>query len=288
MKRIFPTALACLFSLIIFSCVNDVDNDENSLGSKHLTFSVSYNIEQEDMSRASSSLSDYISSLAFFDYKNGEIENSIVQSSSDNAFGTLSADISFGEHTFLFVGHNSTSCSYDVENSELSFTGNIKDTFTFYTTLKVNSELPSEESEISLERQVAMVKLSIKDAIPENAAKIEVCIDGYSDRLNPVTGIASNNYKHTRTWEYSEEHIGMLDTSYIVYTFVSSDEETNVTVSVTVRDANGEVLKTRTINQVPIKKNFQTVIQGNFFDTSFGSSIVIASEWNGFTYEVPL
>ena len=247
---------------------------ENGNKSKELSFNVGFDIEKEVISRAE--LGDYIATLQVFDYKDGTLVNSITQGKEDAGFGTVPLKADYGTHEYVFVGHNSVSCNYDNEKSELTF-DKILDTFTATQTLEVNIDTEEKQS-VKMERQVAGIKLVMQDAIPQNADCIELTVEGYSSVLNPKTGKGSVGIKHIRKWEYSTSNIGKTGTSYTLYTFLPTENHI-VDMSIRMEGSDGKDIIKYTIKGIDIEKNRITVISGNLLSKDTTSSVDIEGEW---------
>lgn len=242
--------------------------------SKKLSFNVAFNIEKGVISRAA--LGDYIATLQVFDYKDGILVNSITQGKEDAGFGTVPLKADYGTHEYVFVGHNSVSCSYDNETSELTF-DKILDTFTATQTLEVNIDTEEKQS-VKMERQVAGIKLVMQDAIPQNAASIELTVEGYSSALNPKTGKGSAGTKHAREWEYSTSNIGKTGTSYTLYTFLPADDHT-VDITIRVEGTDGKDIVNYTIEDISVEKNKTTVISGYLLSMETTTTVSVDGEW---------
>lgn len=268
-RMFLAVALAALMS----ACqqVADLESEENS---KEISFEVGFDVEKSVISRAA--LDEYIKTLQVFDYMNGELVNEITQDSDDEGFGTVVMDADYGKHDYVFVGHNSVTCSYDNEKSELTF-DKILDTFTAVHTIDVALETDETQS-VKMLRQVAGIKLVMQDAIPQNAASIELTVNGYSSALNPKTGKGSMSIEHIRTWEYSTSNIGKTNTSYTLYTFLPAEDHT-VDITIRVEGTDGKDIVNYTIEDVSVEKNKMTVISGYLLSMEMTTSVSVDGEW---------
>lgn len=261
-------------SVVLMSACQQVAELESEKVNKELSFEVGFDVEKSVISRAA--LGDYISTLQVFDYKDGELANEVTQSSEDEGFGTVTLGADYGTHDYVFVGHNSVTCSYDNEKSELTF-DKILDTFTATQTLTVDIDTEEKQS-VKMLRQVAGIKLVMQDAIPQNAACIELTINGYSAALNPKTGTGTAATKHVRKWEYSTSNIGKTNTNYTLYTFLPTDGHT-VDVTIRVEDTDGKDIVNYTLEDISVEKNKMTVISGYLLSMDLTATIGIEGEW---------
>ena len=264
--------LCAVASAVLMPACQQVAELEN--GNKELSFEIGFDVEKSVISRAA--LGDYISTLQVFDYKDGKLVNEITQSSEDEEFGTISLDTKYGIHEYVFVGHNSVTCSYDHEKEELTF-DKILDTFTSFQILDVNVETEEKQS-VKMERQVSGIKLVMLDAIPQNAASIELVVNGYSSVLNPKTGKGTAETEHVRKWEYSTSNIGKTNTSYTLYTFLPAESH-KVNVSIRVEGTDGNDIVNYVLEDVSVEKNRMTVISGYLLSMDLSTSVSVDGEW---------
>lgn len=269
-KMLIAVALA-----VLMSACQQLAELENGNGNKELSFDVGFDVEKSVISRAA--LGDYISTLQVFDYKDGKLVNEVTQSSEDETFGTVTLNSDYGTHDYVFVGHNSVTCSYDNGKNELTF-DKILDTFTATQTLTVDIETEEKQS-VKMLRQVAGIKLVMQDAIPQNAACIELTINGYSTSLNPKTGVGSTATEHVRKWEYSTTNIGKTNTSYTLYTFLPKEEHT-VDVTIRVEGTDGKDIVNYTLEDISVEKNKMTVISGYLLAMEMTASVSVEGDWD--------
>lgn len=266
LSLLFLASAAC-------SCQKMSEQDMGTTN-KTITFKVDFNVSQTPMSRAG--LGDHIKTLVVYDYVDGVLKNEITQSFTDTGFGTVKIGASYGTHNLIFVGHNSQTCTYDAGNSLLSF-DKVLDTFTAYQTITVNGETKGTQT-ITMDRQVAGIRLAPTDAIPSNAASITITIDGYSSKLNPKTGMGSNGEILTRSWTYTTSQIGKNDIDYLIFSFLPTENST-IDFDVTVKNTSGGTLSNHSIEDVPIKKNQETVITGTLFTSELNATASVNSTW---------
>lgn len=272
MKKI--TLFAVTLAVLMSACQQMAEEIESNRESKELSFEVGFDVEKSVISRAA--LGDYIATLQVFDYKDGKLENEITQSKEDEGFGSVTMEADYGTHEYVFVGHNSVTCSYDHEKSELTF-DKILDTFTATQTLTVDIETEETQS-VKMLRQVAGVKLVMADAIPQNAASIELTVNGYSSVLSPKTGLGTSSTEHVREWEYTTANIGKTNTSYTLYTFLPADEHT-VDITVRVEGTDGKDIVNYTLKDISVEKNKMTVISGYLLSMELTTSVSVEGEW---------
>lgn len=248
---------------------------EDEVKQKVMVFQTELVTEQETLSR--SAMADYITTLNVYDYLDGELANEWQQTSTETGFGSLGVTADYGTHTFVFVGHKSTSISYDHDASLLTF-DKVTDTFTAVKELTVGEDTESNQA-VAMVRQVGAVKVVALDAVPMTAHKITITVEGYSEKLDPSTGKGNAGVKHVREWEYADDAKGQKETSCKLYTFVTNNAM-EVKVSVSVTDADGKVLGSATIENVAIEKNRCTILSGELFSSEYDYTVSLDGEWD--------
>ena len=269
------TFVAAIAMAVAFSACQQASEVEEAKGNKELSFHLDFQVDQTEFSRGV--LDGFATALEVYDYQDGVIANRISQTSADDDFGSVSFVADFGSHELLFVAHNSTTCTYDYENSSLSF-DKVLDTFTYYQTLEVDEET-SGSLNVSLGRQVSCLSLKMLDAMPEGAAGMEITIDGYSATLDPKTGIGSAGVEHVRDWAIPTSAIGTSNNLFTVYTFLPDDEDHTVDMTVRLHDSEDENLSYFTLEDVPVKKNRKTIVSGRVVSAGFAPTISLNSAW---------
>ena len=214
--------------------------------------------------------------VSFGFFKDNEKVGAINQNAADADFGTIHLNLVSGIYQVGAIGHNGISSCTITSPEKITFTSNkVTDTFYYYGTLEVKSDESTSEV-ITLQRAVAMFRLTIKDDIPENAKKIKFYYTGGSSTLNAVTGYGCVNSKQTEIIDIKPEK-----KTYEVYTFPHADgKKLNMTIS--VLDENDFTIASTNFTDVQVTKNYITTYSGKLFTkTSEGSgSIKIEFEFN--------
>lgn len=267
--------------LLLFSCINHIneDIDDKELAATNFNFSIRYDIGSMDAKSRlgnASNLKEYAKTLLFYDYVNGEKVNELSFASNDSDFGNLHVNLSEGTHQLVFVAHNSDQIDFKYPNLS---SDKIKDTFTQSINLTIDSDSDKDHN-INLSRSVGKLFIVANDPIPADAASFRVTLADCYHTYDVTTNNVSGDLKpETRTFQYTDKHIGQKGSTYSIYFFIgSSDYKMAVLMELLNRD--GEVIFTNKLTNVPIKRNTQTKIIGNVFSFDVHETLAVQTKWD--------
>jgi hypothetical protein len=212
----------------------------------------------------------------------------VIQSEGDENFGTISADIPFGNYELVIVGHNCEDAATVVSPDSIAFPqGKITDTFCHYQTLEVSKETTSALN-IELKRCVAKFEVFATDAIPEWIAQMHVVAEGGGVVLNAKTGLAAKDAVQDKRLDIPASFIGKTGKYFSTYTFLPS-EEANISFTLSAIDSEGNTRLAHEFTDAPMTVNQITRYTGELFCTSVhtGGNITADTEWtatNEFTF----
>jgi hypothetical protein len=212
----------------------------------------------------------------------------VIQSEGDENFGTVSADIPFGNYELVIVGHNCADAATVVSPDSIAFPqGKITDTFCHYQTLEVSKETTSALN-IELKRCVAKFEVFATDAIPEWIAQMHVVAEGGGVVLNAKTGLAAKDAVQDKRLDIPASFIGKTGKYFSTYTFLPS-EEANMSFTLSAIDTEGNTRLAHEFTDAPMTVNQITRYTGELFCTSVhtGGNITADTEWtatNEFTF----
>ena len=281
--------LAGLF-LMAASCssdesVNTVDGAESFAP---VTVSVEgFSVEQGDipLTRATTALKDYefakFVTLAFYRsdgseaYKHTQVKN---DTNTFTTFGEFSCNLPLGSYTMVVLcnaGNNAITLS-----SPTSATyGENKVMETFATTQTVNiTSNNAVNLSATLNRIISVVAVRSTDNRPNDVTQIRITYSGGDKSFNPTTGLAANNDGFECVLGFSKP--AGSQTNIGSYLFLATDEQ-NVDVLVEMLNSNGDVLYSRSAQNVPLKRNRITTLTGTLFNnTSVSSSFQVNEDWD--------
>lgn len=196
--------------------------------------------------------------VAVFDNEGTKVK-SVSQKQSDSEFGTIAMTLASGAYQLVVIAHNGEGSATISSTEVVSFANNkVTDTFYYYGDLIVTEE--KQEYDLTLTRAVAMFRLVLNDEeIPSNLAKMWFYYTGGSSTFSPATGYGAKQSRQTETRTAAE---GV--TTFDIYT-MPHEENDVLNIIVRAMDADDNVIKEKTFDDVPITRNQVTRFTGSFF-----------------------
>lgn len=224
----------------------------------------------EFSTRAEQNVADYTDvgaiTLAFY---NGTTEVfKHTQLRSDNTtyttFGNFSCDLPIGNYTMVVIGRgyfdgdvftlsSPTSAGYTSERA--------RETFSVSQPVTVTNTAPLA-LDVTLSRIIACVQIVSTDGRSAGATKIRTTYAKGSKSFNPSTGLASDD---TGFSVINTPSAPVGETIAVKsFVFLASDEET-MNITLEALDASDNVLFTKVVENVPLKRNRMTTLTGAMF-----------------------
>lgn len=202
---------------------------------------------------------------------------SFQQNKTDNAteFGNVSMKVPVGEYTMVAVASKGGNVKFN-SLQEVEFLNKVTDMA--YVCQKITVKSGSNNFNCSLKRAVAKLKIANTGVRGDDAQSLTLHLSGnVSHKFNPTTGLAVGTSNITLTFT----DINMVKTtggSYSIYAFLpSEDEKKTVNVTLDVKDADGNVLKTLSFSEVSMKVNYCTTYKGDMFGMTSAASFTFSS-----------
>jgi len=277
--------------IILFaaSCSSESDVTVSNTEDGRATVNVhvnSFTSEQEEfastrgMTRATDvndATSVKIITLAF--YSGGEEVYKQTQFRSDAStyepFGVFSTSLSVGSYTMVVIGYGGTTEITLTSPTSAAYPSKAFDTFVHTETVNVNTTSNLDLS-ATLNRIVTRLKLQTTDNMPTNVAKVKVDIAAGGIGFNPTTGFATVNNGFTNEIVPTSGYGST--TSFSSYLFLVTDEQT-MNVSITVLDASDNVLFSKNVTNVPMKRNRTTTLRGKLFGADATTAFSVEADW---------
>lgn len=275
--RSYIYALAA--SVALTACVNAIHYEEENSGEKSRVRVYAYAVET--ITRGA--LSDAAKRLSWVVVDNGgNVVASVNQNGEAATFGTLDAELPYGSYALYAVAH-SQSADASISKSGVASFAEAKLTDTFCKARTFTLEKGGKDTlQVHLVRAVAKFALKCTDAIPADAATMEMVFHPGGDELNVRTGFSANDplSEYRRTITIPSSNLGRTNCVFSFFTLLP-EAETTISVKATCKDAEGSVLYTREFTDVPISINHQTTYAGEFFRSGadFGGLFGVVSEW---------
>lgn len=249
--------------------------------------------QQEAFTRSPTYITNLCSRLniAIFDAEGTKVKT-VAQKEGDASYGTVALSLAAGTYRLVVIAHNCDGSATITSTEKVTFPNNkVTDTFYYYGDLVVGTEKQSYD--LTLTRAVAMFRLVLTDeSIPNNVAKMKFYYLGGSSTFSPKDGYGCVNSKQTEIRPVPADFVS--GTAFEVYTLPHTEEDVLTKLTVTALDANDNILKERTFENIPITRNQVTRYTGSFFgsggtgDTGSGTFRLTADpDWdavNGYTF----
>ena len=276
-KSLLP--FVALSGLILTACnarVHQIDLEpQTAQVTVHLS---NFSISQDDYpsTRAMQDVSDYTGVkslvLAFFKPDGTQVQK-LTQLRSDSTtyttFGDFSCTLPLGTYTVIALG-----CGYK-DGDVLSLTSPTqaayesdfgRETFSASGTIELTQ---SFELELELDRISSNLRIISTDGRPQNITKIRTIYSARSKSFNPTTGLATDNNGFSITITPTTAVDATINV--LSYPFLIQDEQT-MTITLQTLDAQGTVISTHTIPDVPFKRNRRTILTGPLFSSQVNTS----------------
>ena len=191
-------------------------------------------------------------------------------------FGDFSTSLSVGSYTMVVLAYGSESEITLTSPTSAAYTSDKgRETFVYTQSVNVNTTSGLDLS-ATLTRVVTKLKLKSTDNMPNNIAKVITNISAGGLSFNPTTGFATVNTGLTNEVSPS---VGFGEiASFASYFFLATDEQM-VNVTITVQDDAENVLFSKVVNNVPMKRNRCTVLTGKLFSTDATSTFSVETTW---------
>ena len=216
--------------------------------------------------------------LWVLDYMNGELIQQVHQSNNTaEDFGKPVMQLAYGTHHVYFVASRGTTPTVNVGAHSIAWE-RVSDTF--YKDYEVNVVVTSNGNRaVTLERVVAKLRLTFTDAIPENAATINITPATWYKGLDYVTGepcaVAENQ---TTTINIPSASIGLTGVQASIFS-ISTATEWTTDVTISSKTSANAVLGTATLTAVPLKANRVSDYSGPLFSAGGSMSLSLNGEW---------
>ena len=263
MKKLMFFFLALLLAACEKSIIDEKTGQELPADTNVILHFTQY--EQEAFTRSATDITNLCSRLniAIFDAEGTKVKT-VAQKEGDASYGTVALSLAAGTYRLVVIAHNCDGSATITSTEKVTFPNNkVTDTFFYYGTLVVTDALQSYD--LTLTRAVAMFRLVLTDeSIPSTVAKLKFYYLGGSSTFSPKDGYGCVNSKQTEIRPVSTDGI------YEIYTLPHTEEDVLTKLTVTALDANDNILKERTFENVPIIRNQVTRFTGSFFGSGGG------------------
>lgn len=197
-----------------------------------------------------------------------------------STFGEFECNLPVGSYTMVVIGRgywntdvftltSPTAAGYTSERA--------RETFVKTQAVNITSADPVNLS-ATLNRIVAKLEIISTDTRIDGVSKIRTTYSAGGKSFNPTTGLATSNTGFNLTNTPSAAVGATIDVGSFV--FLATDEQT-VNITIEVLDTNEDVMFTKFVANVPLKRNRQTVLSGPLFTSTAitSSAFQVETDW---------
>ena len=194
-------------------------------------------------------------------------------------FGEFSLSLPMGSYIMMAVAcHVSDTSPFELTSATVAaYTGlHAFDTFTTSRTVNVSSTAAVDIS-ATLNRATTLLKVISTDGKAAGVTNVRTTLTGGSRSFNPTTRFATDDTGFDNTVS-NNATVGNPSTS-LTYFFLAEDEQT-MDVTIETLDADENVLFSKTLENVPFKRNRKTVLTGPMYtNNGVNGSFKVETEW---------
>lgn len=209
-------------------------------------------------------------------YKTTQLKSNLP---SGKTFGEIELSLPIGSYTMVVIGRghfSGDSFTLDSPTSAVYDCEHVRETFTCTQDVKIGN-CDAVELSATLNRIVAQVTVVSTDTKTPNVAHIRTTFSAGGKSFNPSTGLALDNTGFSNT-VYGEGNTGET-TSAVNFLFLATDEQI-MDVTIETLDADGAVLFSKTVNDVPLRRNRVTTLTGAMYSPAAATaSFMLSTDW---------
>ena len=246
-----------------------------------------FGLERSSLTKASETQAPHRIVFKAFD-SSGKAVYDTTQVSSQEGFGSLSFELSPGAYTFVAVAHDvaltgSPAAASIVSPSQATVPESlIQDTFCDTLNVTIKPGVPFAAG-MTLPRIISSFEIYLNDKVPEGTKMFKIVANTAGSEVsgnasfNPSTGLASTDRQYVKEVDISAG-IGKPNNHIGLNLFLNADEE-DIDITATAYNAEGQVIASHTLKDVPMKRNCLTVARGNFFTTDGSGTLSFLTGW---------
>lgn len=209
-------------------------------------------------------------------YKTTQLKSNLP---SGKTFGEIELSLPIGSYTMVVIGRGHFSgdiFTLDSPASAFYDCEHVRETFTCTQDVRIGN-CDAVELSATLNRIVAQVTVVSTDTKTANVARIRTSFSAGGKSFNPTTGLALDNTGFSNT-VYGMGETGET-TSALNFLFLASDEQ-KMDVTIETLDADGAVLFSKTVNDVPLRRNRITTLTGAMYSPAAATAtFMLSTDW---------
>ena len=280
--------LVAAICMSLAACNKDNDTDSTSTAKVHVSVN-DFSISQEDFpgTKTGQDVADYngvkVMVLAFYkadgteQYKTTQLRS---DSTTFTTFGEFDLSLPMGSYTMVVIGHglNTGEPAITLTSPTAATFGTNPARETFVTTQAVNiSSTNALDISATLNRVVSKLQVASSDTRTAPAQSVRMTFAAGGKSFNPTTGLATDNTGFSNAVITSTAvGVASLSNSYL---FLATDEQT-MDVTIETLDEDGNVVFSKTVQNVPFKRNRVTKLTGAMYTNSgVSGGFLVETDW---------
>ena len=287
-KNFFIAGLVLLFAACSTESENMVNNaqmEETVAPVKvHVT---GFSVSQEELptTRAVQDVADYNGvkavTLAFYSGSTEVLKHEQVKGALEEGetFGEFECSLPMGSYTMVVIARglgdgdvftltSPTEAAYTSDHSRETFA---------YTQVVNITNTSAVDISATLNRIVARLGVVSTDGRTANATNVRMTFSAGSKSFNPTTGLATSNTGFSNTVP-TNLAVGDI-TKSVTYLFLATDEQ-NLNVTIETLDSEGNTLFSKTVENVPFKRNRATILTGAMYtNDALSGAFQLNTDW---------
>ena len=231
-----------------------------------------FSVSQEDYptTRAAQDVTDYTGvkavTLAFYSgstevYKHEQVKGALE---AGETFGEFECSLPMGSYTMVVIarGQGEGDVFTLTSPTEAAYTSDhSRETFAYTQVVNITNTSAVDIS-ATLNRIIAKLEVHSSDGRTANATNVRMTFAAGSKTFNPTSGLAISNTGFANTVSISTA-AGTTSNS-VSYLFLATDEQ-DIDVTIETLDSEGNTLFSKTVENVPFKRNRVTKLTGAMY-----------------------
>ena len=216
--------------------------------------------------------------------KNNKVVYSEKSVETDSAFGTFSFLVIPGDYSFVTVAHKASGkddAAADIQSLSAATitTSKLLNTYSCHKEVCVEPHRTQSFSVECGKRRTSTFKLLCTDETPANVASCEIILNpsaSYSTSytFDPSTGLISEQQQYKNTFNVADIKAKTFKGVSLSVQCLLTAETQSIDITVNMKDAEGETVKSRTFNNVEMKPHRDTKATGPFFHSTVNGSFL--------------
>ena len=260
--------------MLMCGCIENHEGVSLTAGTKRVRFDVS-NDEWKVATRALEADGVQMTDLWLFDYKDGVLVRTLHKSQGDVDFDSPTLQMEYGAHHVYFVASRGKVPA--VSGTQVTW-GTPSDTFWKDMAVTVGDGSSSNVA-VSLDRVATKLCVTVTDEVPEGTVSIVITPSTWWYGLDYTTGAAIQSRSNERSISVPGSYIGTSGELMVNVFGISDADEWVTDVTIAAKNADGDVLGSVDLGDVPFKRNRVTEASGSLFSGSRTFTVSLNDQW---------